>query len=148
MPHFLLIGSRRIQTLRAAIEPQLNAYLQSSKPLRWNVAFTPDSKIDSVENILLEKDNGANGIMQDEANKYKFCYHFYMTQRPELRSVAGLFNGGGDDDLDSVIDANHILLPANEFVGLWDNLIYEEGLKEEVRMLIRKNGQFMHELYD
>ncbi|XP_034485630.1 pachytene checkpoint protein 2 homolog [Drosophila innubila] len=125
-------NEQRIQTLRAAIEPQLSAYLQSSKSLRWNVAFAPDSNIDSVESVLLEKDNGENGVMQEEANKYKFCYHFYMTQRPEMRSGAGLFNGGGDDDLDSVIDANHVLLPATEFVGLWDNLIYEEGLKEKL----------------
>ncbi|KAH8359736.1 hypothetical protein KR093_008628, partial [Drosophila rubida] len=121
----------RIQTLRAAIEPQLTAYLQSLKSLRWNVPFAPDAKLDQVESILVEKDNGENGGKLD-SEKYKFCYHFYMTQRPEMRSESGLFDGGGDDEVESVTAANHVLLPAREYVGLWDNLIYEAGLKEKL----------------
>ncbi|KAH8399396.1 hypothetical protein KR215_009673, partial [Drosophila sulfurigaster] len=121
----------RIQTLRAAIEPQLSAYLQSAKMFRWNVSFAPDAQIDQVESILMERDNGENGTMEDP-QKYKFLYHFYMTQRPEMRSESGLFDGGGDEDVDSVLAANHVLLPAKEYVGLWDNLIYEQGLKEKL----------------
>ncbi|KAH8311081.1 hypothetical protein KR044_004219, partial [Drosophila immigrans] len=122
----------RIQTLRASIEPQLSAFLQSKKSLRWNEAFAPDqAKFEQVESILVERDSGEHGSMQD-AKKYKFCYHFYMTQRPEMRSESGLFDGSGDEDADSVIAANHVLLPSKEYVGLWDNLIYEQGLKEKL----------------
>ncbi|XP_064545849.1 pachytene checkpoint protein 2 homolog [Drosophila montana] len=131
----VLRSEQRMQTLRAAIEPQLDAYLKSLKTLRWNVAFAPDTKLQSVESILLEKDNGENGTVKPDHNRLKFCYHFYTTHRPEVRSAGGLFDGEGDgnsDSLDSVIAANHVLLPATEFVGLWDNLIYEEGLKEKL----------------
>ncbi|XP_062126425.1 pachytene checkpoint protein 2 homolog [Drosophila sulfurigaster albostrigata] len=124
-------SEQRIQTLRAAIEPQLSAYLQSAKMFRWNVSFAPDAQIDQVESILMERDNGENGTMEDP-QKYKFLYHFYMTQRPEMRSESGLFDGGGDEDVDSVLAANHVLLPAKEYVGLWDTLIYEQGLKEKL----------------
>ncbi|XP_060650049.1 pachytene checkpoint protein 2 homolog [Drosophila nasuta] len=124
-------SEQRIQTLRAAIEPQLSAYLQSAKMFRWNVSFAPDAQLDQVESILMERNNGEDGTMEDP-QKYKFLYHFYMTQRPEMRSESGLFDGGGDEDVDSVLAANHVLLPAKEYVGLWDNLIYEQGLKEKL----------------
>lgn len=124
-------SEKRIQTLRAAIESHVSAYLHSAKSLALNATFAPDPSIDSVESILLEKDNGENGILQEE-QKHGFCYHFYMTQRPEVQSCAGLFDDGGDNELDNVIAANHVLLPANEFVGLWDNLIYDQGLKEKL----------------
>lgn len=117
----------------------MSAYLLSAKSLRWNVAFVPDERIQFVESVLLETDNGENGTMVTE-HKYKFCYHFYMMQRPEIRSRGDLFGGdcaGGDEgDMDSVIAANHLLLPANEFIGLWDNLVYEEGLKEKVGLSV------------
>ncbi|XP_017874380.1 PREDICTED: pachytene checkpoint protein 2 homolog [Drosophila arizonae] len=125
---------QRMQTLQAEIEPQLDAYLKSLKTLRWNLAFDASTHIPAIQSILLEKDNGENGIVKLD-NRLKFRYHYYMTQRPELRSGGGFFDGEGDvnaDDLDSVISANHVLLPASEFVGLWDNLIYEEGLKEKL----------------
>lgn len=123
-----------MQTLQSEIEPQLDAYLKSLKTLRWNFAFNVNTHIPAIESILLEKDNGENGIVKVD-NRLKFCYHYYMTQRPELRSGGGLFDGEGDvntDNVDNVISAHHVLLPASEFVGLWDNLIYEEGLKEKV----------------
>lgn len=117
----------------------MSAYLLSAKSLRWNVAFVPDERIQFVESVLLETDNGENGTMVTE-HKYKFCYHFYMMQRPEIGSRGDLFGGdcaGGDEgDMDSVIAANHLLLPANEFIGLWDNLVYEEGLKEKVGLSV------------
>ncbi|XP_023169516.2 pachytene checkpoint protein 2 homolog [Drosophila hydei] len=125
---------KRMQTLQSEIEPQLDAYLKSLKTLRWNFAFNVNTHIPAIESILLEKDNGENGIVKVD-NRLKFCYHYYMTQRPELRSGGGLFDGEGDvntDNVDNVISAHHVLLPASEFVGLWDNLIYEEGLKEKL----------------
>ncbi|EDV91318.1 pachytene checkpoint protein 2 homolog [Drosophila grimshawi] len=129
-------SDQRLQALRAAIEPKLNEYLQALKSFRWNRAFTPDTHIPTVESILLERENGENGTMQlPDQNKFKFVYHFYMTQRPEMRSDAGLFDGSGDGDADGndcVIAANHVLLPATELSGLWENLIYEEGLKEKL----------------
>lgn len=72
-------------------------------------------------------------------HKFKFLYHFYMMQRPEMRSRGDLFVGeyarGDGDDIDSAIAANHVLLPANEFIGLWENLIFEPGLKEKVILI-------------
>ncbi|KAH8414176.1 hypothetical protein KR222_011516 [Zaprionus bogoriensis] len=125
-------SEQRLQTLRASIEPQLSAYLQSAKSLRWNAAFVPDAGIECVESVMLERDNGESGTMSD-GHSYKFCYHFYMAQRPETRLSSELFGGEGDgDEIDLVIAANHVLLPAKEFIGLWDNLIYEEGLKEKL----------------
>lgn len=114
----------------------------SAKSLRWNVSFVPEENIEFVESVLLEKNNGEDGTMTT-GHKFKFFYHFYMMQRSEMRSRGDLFGGeyaGGDgDDIDGVIAANHVLLPANEFIGLWENLIYETGLKEKVTLIFAYN---------
>lgn len=36
-------------------------------------------------------------------------------------------------DGDAVPASSHWLLPSSSFLHLWENLIYEEGLKEKVR---------------
>lgn len=110
--------------------------------MRWNVSFVPEEKIEFVESVLLEKNNGEDGTMTT-GHKFKFFYHFYM-MRSEMSSRGYLFDGecGGDgdgDDIDGVIAANHVLLPANEYIGLWENLIYEAGLKEKVTLIFTYN---------
>ncbi|XP_017008236.2 uncharacterized protein pch2 [Drosophila takahashii] len=121
----------RLNTIRAEVEPILSDYLKSFKNLPRNVAFKPGIELATVKSILLERDNGDGKAWQPNETKYR--YHFYMTQREEHN--AGLFpaRGSGDsDDLSSVVEANHVLLPAVQFVGLWENLIYEVGLKEKL----------------
>lgn len=44
-----------------------------------------------------------------------------------------LFEQGGDGgDSEEVTASNHWILPSSDFIGLWENLIYEDGIKEHV----------------
>ncbi|EDV41938.1 uncharacterized protein Dana_GF17719 [Drosophila ananassae] len=129
-------SEQRLQALKAALEPVLQSYVQSSINLPLNVAISPNISAEErqlVETILLERDNGGGRL--SEATVNKFSFHFYMPQREEANSGTGLFDAGGSGDGDSfenVVAANHVLLPASQFVGLWENLIYENGLKEKL----------------
>ena len=38
----------------------------------------------------------------------------------------------GDDDSDAVPSSSHWILPSQAFEGLWENLIYDKGLKEKL----------------
>ncbi|ALC46673.1 pch2 [Drosophila busckii] len=126
-------SEQRIQTIRAAIEKDLEDYLRSTPSVCWNATFSPSIELQSVQSILLEKDNGDHDALLTDLAKCEFCFHFYMTQRPEMHLDTALFSGEGDEDnIDSVVAANHVLLPAQEFAGLWENLIYEPGLKEKL----------------
>ncbi|XP_016961098.1 pachytene checkpoint protein 2 homolog [Drosophila biarmipes] len=125
----------RISEIRNGLERALLVYFQSAINLPRNLAYLPDIFADQrqyLESVLLERDNGNGEAWQDtEDTKYRF--HFYITQRVE--PTGGLFPAGGSgdaDDIDSVVAANHVLLPAVQFVGLWENLIYETGLKEKL----------------
>lgn len=39
-----------------------------------------------------------------------------------------------DSDAESVTTSNHWMLPNAEFHGLWESLIYDEGIKENVNL--------------
>ncbi|XP_065722848.2 pachytene checkpoint protein 2 homolog [Drosophila suzukii] len=124
----------RLSEIRNSLERALLAYFHSASSLPRNLAFVPDIiqiQRQYLESVLLERDNGDGQAWQNTEIKYRF--HFYMTQRVE--ATGGLFPAGGSgdsDDIDSVVSANHVLLPAVQFVGLWENLIYETGLKEKL----------------
>lgn len=111
--------------------------MQSDRNLPHDVPFVPtlyDEASQLVETVLIERDSGA-GQQKKASPHSKFRFHFYMPHPAGANSGAGLFDGsaGGDsDDIDSVIAANHILLPAIQLVGLWENLIYENGMKEKL----------------
>lgn len=115
------------------METALKAYFQTARKLPRNVSFLPDltaEQTEHVHSVLLERDNG--GVQPLKVAETKFRFHFYAT-RPEEGQL-GLFSGEeGSDGIDSIVAASHALLPAAQFVGLWENLIYETGLKEKVR---------------
>ncbi|XP_017073554.1 pachytene checkpoint protein 2 homolog [Drosophila eugracilis] len=119
---------------RASIETTLQEYFQSARNVPRNIAFLPDPLHDEnqlVESVLVERDNGDGQPLKATENRFRF--HFYAAKPWEAQN--GLFSSaacGDSDGLDSVVAANHYLLPAAEFVGLWENLIYEPGLKEKL----------------
>ncbi|KAH8292110.1 hypothetical protein KR054_004977 [Drosophila jambulina] len=128
---------QRLQTLRSTLEPALKTYVQSAVNLPLNVPFVPalsDEGLQLVDTVLLESDiEGGEQINTWSHSKFRF--HFYVPQPADANSGAGLFAGSAGDDGDgfgSVIAANHVLLPASQFVGLWENLIYESGMKEKL----------------
>ncbi|XP_030376427.1 pachytene checkpoint protein 2 homolog [Scaptodrosophila lebanonensis] len=126
-------SEQRLKDAIRAVLPQLEAHLKATGSRITNAAVNvPDSDpvLQKVESILLEQENGATEMVIPE--QHKLCYHFYMPHRAEMS--AGLFDsGGGDGDgFESVVPANHWLLPATEFIGLWENLVYDEGLKEKL----------------
>ncbi|EDV49910.1 pachytene checkpoint protein 2 homolog [Drosophila erecta] len=117
---------------QANIESALKAHFQTARNLPRNIAFHPDltqEYTELVHSVLLERDNGETQPLKADERKYRF--HFYAT-RPEEAQL-GLFSSEeGSDGIDSVVAASHELLPAAQFVGLWENLIYEPGLKEKL----------------
>ncbi|EDW43016.1 pachytene checkpoint protein 2 homolog [Drosophila sechellia] len=122
----------RPNAIRTNVETALMTYFQTARKLPRNVAFLPDlsaQQTEQVKSVLLERDNG--GVQPLKVAETKFRFHFYAT-RPEEGQL-GLFSGEeGSDGIDSIVAASHALLPAAQFVGLWENLIYETGLKEKL----------------
>ncbi|KAH8347264.1 hypothetical protein KR059_007812 [Drosophila kikkawai] len=121
--------------MRDRLEPALKTYVQSARNLPHNVPLIPtlpEEKSPLVENVLLECDSdGGQQINPSSHNKFRF--HFYKLH--PTNAGAGLFDesaSGNGDGFDSVIAAHHVLLPASQFEGLWENLIYESGLKEKL----------------
>ncbi|KAH8306236.1 hypothetical protein KR018_004925 [Drosophila ironensis] len=124
---------QRLQDLRSTLEPLVQEYLQHSTHLPYNVAFAPKLPRDElglVQTLFLECDNG--GCVSEDARLRRYRCHFYMPQ--ELGPGAGLFEAGqGDgDNIENVVSANHTLLPSSALVGMWENLIFESGLKEKL----------------
>ncbi|EDW80543.1 uncharacterized protein Dwil_GK11512 [Drosophila willistoni] len=133
-------SDQRLQSLRTSLDPIVSQYMQSAISVPQNVSFVPDLGLEVnsplqqlVESFLVESDSGSNVTVK---GAHKYCYHYYMAQRAEPSSGLGLFDSGsegdGGDGLDSVVAANHVLLPATQFIGLWENLVYEDGLKEKL----------------
>ncbi|XP_016989882.1 pachytene checkpoint protein 2 homolog [Drosophila rhopaloa] len=126
----------RLSTIRAGLETALQQYFQSAISLPRNVSFVPELPFDQaqlVETVLLERDNGDGRALQSTGTKFRF--HFYEPKRAEPHCSSGIFDEGGSGDTDGtvgVMAADHVLLPASQFVGLWENLIYESGLKEKL----------------
>ncbi|KAH8248340.1 hypothetical protein KR032_001190 [Drosophila birchii] len=126
-----------LDTLRPILEPALKRFVQSAVNLPLNVPLKPALPIEDrhlVDTVLFECDS-EHGQWIDTLAHSKFRFHFYMPQPTDANSGAGLFESsasGDGDGVDSIIAANHVLLPASQFVGLWENLIYESGMKEKL----------------
>ncbi|XP_052859294.1 pachytene checkpoint protein 2 homolog [Drosophila gunungcola] len=126
----------RFATTRADLEKALYSYFQLAAHLPMNVAFVPELPHDQaslVGSVLLERDNGDARPLQATGTKFRF--HFYDPKQAEANLGSGILDVSGSGDADGtagVMAASHVLLPANQFVGLWENLIYEVGLKEKL----------------
>ncbi|EDW34506.1 GL21543 [Drosophila persimilis] len=121
-----------IPALRFVLTPAVNAFLKSNNNLPHNVAFKPDlveTDPSLVASVLLERDCGGR---PEIAGETKAFFHFYKPHAVAATADSGLFDGAVDADGAAVVDANHVLLPSNKFVGLWETLIFEKGLKERL----------------
>ncbi|XP_067619991.1 pachytene checkpoint protein 2 homolog [Eurosta solidaginis] len=85
-----------------------------------------------VESLILESEAKRSGEFLNAVDLKNVILHFYSPQRRlmELETFDG-DSGEGEDD-DAVPASSHWLLPSHSFLHLWENLIYEDGLKEKL----------------
>ncbi|BFF89831.1 pachytene checkpoint protein 2 homolog [Drosophila madeirensis] len=122
-----------IPALRSVLTPAVNAFLVLNSNLPENVAFKPNLKETDpslVASVLLERDCGGRPEIDEETRS--FCFHFYKPHAVAATAGSGLFDGSVDADGGAVVDANHVLLPSQQFLGLWESLVFEKGLKERL----------------
>lgn len=95
--------------------------------------FTNRFIIENVELIQIcdsKCDGIANEVTAEELlpSEVKFRYHVYRLNRDGLQ-VECMDTG---DKCEEEAAANHWLLPSSDFHGLWDSLIYDYGIKENL----------------
>ncbi|XP_017058621.1 pachytene checkpoint protein 2 homolog [Drosophila ficusphila] len=119
---------------KSTYEAALRDYLLY-RDVQTNTAFLPDLPEEAcadLQSVLVEHDNGERKPLEETGNRFRF--YFYKTLSPNQGGLS-IFRAGGEgisDEVESVEAGSHILLPASQFVGLWESLIYEKGLKEKL----------------
>lgn len=122
-------GNTRIETIESLLESELDYTFQST-----DTYFLPGGKVPITEEDGETIKTYVESISVDTNPSIPISnptvYHIY---RPHTRNVeVEMFqddqDGGGED----VPASNHWLLPSHCFDGLWENLIYKEGLKENL----------------
>ncbi|KAL1401302.1 hypothetical protein pipiens_006718 [Culex pipiens pipiens] len=110
------------KTTNPDLEKQIQAILADSKALPKDYSFAvTDPNVERVTlcDELLERAPRSN------LKIYSYTLHDGEGEQETIEQ-------GGDE----VQIANHWLLPAREFHGLWDSLIYEDSLKENLLVLL------------
>ncbi|XP_054725851.1 pachytene checkpoint protein 2 homolog [Anastrepha obliqua] len=85
-----------------------------------------------VESLLVECEVKRIGEFLNEADLKHLILHFYSPQRRIMELETFDMESGDGGDGDTVPASSHWLLPSSNFLQLWENLIYEDGLKEKL----------------
>ncbi|KAL5291219.1 TRIP13 family protein [Megaselia abdita] len=101
------------------------AQLQNRENLFINISGQDESLYSLVSSIYLEKATGAQWDFESQKPEF----YFFKPSRREAE-IESFEDGGGDSE--EVPASNHWILPSMEFLTLWENLVYEDGLKEKI----------------
>ncbi|XP_055907857.1 pachytene checkpoint protein 2 homolog [Eupeodes corollae] len=122
-------GNTRIEAIESQLRSELDFIFENNKNFNLSGGEVPLNERSGptiqthVESIWIDENSSPR---VDSALKY----HIY---RPHQRNVeVEMFQGDQEGDSEEVPASNHWLLPSHSFVGLWENLIYEENLKENL----------------
>jgi hypothetical protein len=64
----------------------------------------------------------------------------YYVYRLDLEGQQTEVMEGGDGEDDEMSAASHWILPSADFHGLWENLIFDSAIKENVNLLFKYTG--------
>uniref|UniRef100_W8CEG0 Pachytene checkpoint protein 2 n=1 Tax=Ceratitis capitata TaxID=7213 RepID=W8CEG0_CERCA len=85
-----------------------------------------------IESLLIERENKQNGEVLSETDLQNLSLHFYSPLRRVMELETFDIDSGDTGECDAVPASNHWLLPSSSFLHSWENLIYEDGLKEKL----------------
>ncbi|XP_017480126.1 PREDICTED: pachytene checkpoint protein 2 homolog [Rhagoletis zephyria] len=134
-------NQNRLETLEELLDAPMREYLSMVKvPLGESVkvegsTFESNSglkELQFVESILIECEAKRIGEFFNDADLKHLILHFYCPHRRLMELETFDVESGDAGDGDAVPASSHWLLPSNSFLHLWENLIYEDGLKEKL----------------
>ncbi|CAD7082574.1 unnamed protein product [Hermetia illucens] len=109
------------------IQSFVERFVTSGVKLKSNAIIQkPDGLEDCVEFIQFDD----NIKYFKSLNETQLVYHFYKIN--ERGAEIEILESDSNESNDEVPASNHWLLPSRDFTGLWESLIYEEGLKENI----------------
>lgn len=122
-------GNTRIETIENQLKSELDLYFENKKHLCLSGGVVSingehgQAVQAQVESISID---GSSSATIDSP----LIYHIY---RPHTRDIeVEMFQDDQDGGNEDVPASNHLLLPSHSLDGLWENLIYEDGLKENL----------------
>uniref|UniRef100_A0A1A9X1Z1 AAA+ ATPase domain-containing protein n=1 Tax=Glossina brevipalpis TaxID=37001 RepID=A0A1A9X1Z1_9MUSC len=121
----------RLSERETPLKEALKSYLIRDKlPFNETIKFVfqpfDDDILRHVDSILMETASGFSSEF-DVANVQ---FHLFCLQRRAMELEMFDPEAGGDNE--SIPSSNHWLLPSSQFLGLWENLLYDPGLKESL----------------
>ncbi|XP_011192508.1 pachytene checkpoint protein 2 homolog [Zeugodacus cucurbitae] len=134
-------NENRLEALEKLLDAPVREYISLAKvPLGETIKIdetiiannTTLADLKLVESLLVECEAKSNEELLTETDLKHLILHFFSPQRRvmELETFDIESNDGGDGD--AVPASSHWLLPSSSFLHLWENLIYENGLKEKL----------------
>uniref|UniRef100_A0A1A9UCP2 AAA+ ATPase domain-containing protein n=1 Tax=Glossina austeni TaxID=7395 RepID=A0A1A9UCP2_GLOAU len=119
----------RLSEMEAPLKESLKKYLTFDKlPFNKTVKFVFEGDdydiLRHVDSILMESANERDFDVDNVA------FHLFTLQRRPMELEMFDSEAGGDSE--SIPASNHWLLPSSQFMGLWENLLFEPGLKESL----------------
>ncbi|XP_037952952.1 pachytene checkpoint protein 2 homolog isoform X1 [Teleopsis dalmanni] len=88
-----------------------------------------NNKLNLVKSVYIDCDTEEDELIIDNIDQ-NLIFHFYSAINRPMETE--LFEIDGQGDMDAVPTFHHWILPSTAFVGLWETLIYEQGLKEKL----------------
>uniref|UniRef100_A0A1B0GC03 AAA+ ATPase domain-containing protein n=1 Tax=Glossina morsitans morsitans TaxID=37546 RepID=A0A1B0GC03_GLOMM len=121
--------SPRLSEMEAPLKESLKRYLTFDQlPFNKTVKFVFEGDdcdiLRHVDSILMESAN-EQGFDVDNV-----LFHLFTLQRRPMELEMFDSEAGGDSE--SIPASNHWLLPSPQFIGMWENLLFEPGLKESL----------------
>ncbi|TMW51386.1 hypothetical protein DOY81_003510 [Sarcophaga bullata] len=128
-----------LEHVQAQLEEPLK-YMLSKKQLPFNEIIKlyeeelENQLLSVVDSVMLECEAKLEDELTTPEDAEYFIFHFYWPQRRamELEMFDAETGASGDDDSDTVPSSSHWILPSQAFEGLWENLVYDKGLKEKL----------------
>uniref|UniRef100_A0A1B0ACA9 AAA+ ATPase domain-containing protein n=1 Tax=Glossina pallidipes TaxID=7398 RepID=A0A1B0ACA9_GLOPL len=138
-----LIPSKKALHMEVCVKPSIGRLSEMEAPLKESLKryLTFDQlPFNKTVKFVFEGDDcdilrHVDSILMESANERDFdvdnvLFHLFTLQRRPMELEMFDSEAGGDSE--SIPASNHWLLPSPQFMGLWENLLFEPGLKESL----------------
>ncbi|XP_026481423.1 pachytene checkpoint protein 2 homolog [Ctenocephalides felis] len=126
-----------LQIAKVFLNEKINVYILNSNRTRYIPKINEEFLYNHVDSITICNENNCQGILLSLTN---IIYHVYRLD--EAGSQAETIEDYDDDTGSELSTANHWVLPSVDFHGLWESLIYEIDIKENLLKFVESTLLF------
>ncbi|GAB0089798.1 pachytene checkpoint protein 2 homolog [Sergentomyia squamirostris] len=105
----------------------VNTLIRQKRKIKKNILYSEENIIDDLQEYVLSlvvSENIPENFSSQDIVLYTYTSNNHGPEEEPLNA--------GSDSSEDVTASNHWILPSTDFVGLWESLIFQDGVKDQI----------------